>query len=94
MKTTYHDVRNSSTLIKEAHEWKESAVEFTKASGRLVIATCIEIKNNENVQKAVKTSGKILRKTANDILYKTKKWVNNKCGVEFMDDDSQSDKEE
>lgn len=91
---TFNDVKHSEGLKREFTDWKESAWTFTKQSGRVIAATAIEIKNNENVQKAVKETGKFLRNTAAHALHSAEDWWNRTHGVQFLEHKEEDHKEE
>ena len=90
---TVEDVKNSDNFKQELSNWKESAWTFTKQSGKVIVATAIEIKNNENVQKAVKGTGKFLRDTVERAVSSTINWWNKKQGVQFLEYKDEENKE-
>ena len=90
---TVEDVKNSESFKQELSNWKDSAWTFTKQSGRVIAATAIEIKNNENVQKAVKGTGKFLRDTAERAITSASNWWNKKHGVQFLEYKDEENKE-
>lgn len=91
---TFEDVRDSEGLNKEFSEWRSDAWKFAKQSGRVIAMTAVEIKNNENVQKAVAGTGKVLRDTANKVAESVVKWAHKRRGVEFLEYSEEENKED